>query len=126
MRVSGQWRVFIYLCFAIVHARAANWTTENMLAVAAYERGNYAVAEEHDRVALSLAESFDKNDPRLEATLTNLGAVLQARGACCDAERLLSRALAIETHEGWLEAIRYLNMEHLKEHKKETLRALAA
>jgi len=38
----------------------------------------------------------------------------------------LSRALAIETHEGWLEAIRYLSMEHLKEHKKETLRALAA
>jgi putative transposase len=38
----------------------------------------------------------------------------------------LTRALAIETHEGWLEAIRYLNMEHLKEHKKETLRALAA
>jgi putative transposase len=38
----------------------------------------------------------------------------------------LSRALAIETHEGWLEATRYLNMEHLKEHKKEGLRALAA
>jgi hypothetical protein len=38
----------------------------------------------------------------------------------------LSRALAIETHEGWLEALRYLNMEHLKEHKKATLRALAA
>ncbi|WP_428390406.1 IS256 family transposase [Lichenicoccus sp.] len=38
----------------------------------------------------------------------------------------LSRALAIETHEGWLEALRYLNMEHLREHKKETLRALAA
>lgn len=38
----------------------------------------------------------------------------------------LVRALAIETHENWLEAIRYLNMEHLKEHKKEALRALAA
>ena len=38
----------------------------------------------------------------------------------------LTRALAIETHEGWLEATRYLNMEHLKEHKKESLRALAA
>lgn len=38
----------------------------------------------------------------------------------------LSRALAIETHESWLEAIRYLTMEHLREHKKETLRALAA
>jgi hypothetical protein len=32
----------------------------------------------------------------------------------------------IETHEGWLEATRYLNMEHLKERKKEALRAIAA
>ena len=31
----------------------------------------------------------------------------------------LVRALAVETHENWLEAIRYLNMEHLKEHKKQ-------
>jgi len=38
----------------------------------------------------------------------------------------LTRALAIETHEGWLEATRYLNMEHLRERKKEALRALAA
>jgi putative transposase len=38
----------------------------------------------------------------------------------------LVRALAAETHEDWLEATRYLNMEHLKEHKKESLRALAA
>jgi putative transposase len=38
----------------------------------------------------------------------------------------LVRALAVETHENWLEAIRYLNMEHLREHKKEALRALAA
>jgi hypothetical protein len=37
-----------------------------------------------------------------------------------------SRALAVETHENWLEAIRHLNMEHLREHKKEALRALAA
>ena len=38
----------------------------------------------------------------------------------------LVRALAVETHEGWLEATRYLNMEHLREHKKEELRAVAA
>jgi putative transposase len=45
-----------------------------------------------------------------------------------DAESCLRlvRALAVETHENWLEAIRYLNMEHLREHKKEQLRALAA
>jgi len=38
----------------------------------------------------------------------------------------LVRALAVETHEGWLEATRYLNMEHLRERKKEALRAIAA
>lgn len=38
----------------------------------------------------------------------------------------LVRALTAETHEEWLEATRYLNMEHLKEHKKELLRALPA
>ena len=36
----------------------------------------------------------------------------------------LVRALAIEAHENWLEAIRYLNMAHLAEHKKEALRKL--
>lgn len=37
----------------------------------------------------------------------------------------LVRALAVETHENWLEAIRYLNMEHLKEHKKLLVRLAA-
>ncbi len=36
----------------------------------------------------------------------------------------LIRALAVETHEGWLEAPRYLNMEPLREHKKAQLRAV--
>lgn len=36
----------------------------------------------------------------------------------------LIRALAVETHENWLEATRYLNMAHLAEHKKEALRQL--
>jgi putative transposase len=38
----------------------------------------------------------------------------------------LVRALAVEMHENWIEAIRYLNMEYLKEHKKEQLRRAAA
>jgi putative transposase len=37
----------------------------------------------------------------------------------------LVRALAVEMHEGWLEASRYLNMDLLKEHKKEQLRMAA-
>ena len=38
----------------------------------------------------------------------------------------LVRALAAEIHEDWVEATRYLNMEELKEHKKQMLRGLAA
>jgi len=36
----------------------------------------------------------------------------------------LIRALAVETHENWLEGMRYLNMAHLAEHKTEALRKL--
>ncbi len=38
----------------------------------------------------------------------------------------LIRALSVETHENWIEATRYLNMELLSEHKKEQLRRLEA
>jgi putative transposase len=37
----------------------------------------------------------------------------------------LIRALAVEMHENWIEATRYLNMEYLKEHKKEKMREAA-
>ena len=37
----------------------------------------------------------------------------------------LVRALTAETHEAWLEASRYLNMELLRDHKKELLRQIA-
>lgn len=37
----------------------------------------------------------------------------------------LVRALAVETHENWIEATRYLNMELLAEHKKLMLREVA-
>ena len=37
----------------------------------------------------------------------------------------LTRALAVEIHENWIEAIRYLNMEPLEEQKKERLRIAA-
>jgi putative transposase len=43
------------------------------------------------------------------------------RAACL---RLI-RALAVEMHENWIEATRYLNMEYLKEHKKELMRQAA-
>jgi putative transposase len=36
----------------------------------------------------------------------------------------LVRALAVETHENWIETMQYLNMEPLREQKKEALRKL--
>ena len=38
----------------------------------------------------------------------------------------LIRALTVEMHENWIEALRYLNMEFLKEVKKEALRRVEA
>ncbi len=35
------------------------------------------------------------------------------------------RALAVETHENWMEASRYINMDELREHKKLALRQAA-
>ncbi len=42
-----------------------------------------------------------------------------------DSALRLIRALAVETHEDWLEASRTLNMGTLEEHKKEALREAA-
>jgi putative transposase len=42
-----------------------------------------------------------------------------------DSCRRLVRALAVETHENWLEGSRYLNMDDLKEQKKSMLRQAA-
>ncbi len=95
MRVSSRLKLLVAACFTAVTAQSANWGQEYNLAITAYERGDYATAEEHDRAALAVAVSFDKNDIRLEATLTNLGAVVQARKGCCEAEPLLRRALDI-------------------------------
>jgi hypothetical protein len=53
--------------------------------------------------------------------LTTWRRIFPNSDACC---RLI-RALAVETHENWLEALRYLNMNELNEHKKTQLRQAA-
>ncbi len=42
-----------------------------------------------------------------------------------DSCRRLVRALCAETHEGWLEDHRYLNMDYWKEQKKDFMRTAA-
>ena len=88
-------QTFCFGVFCDCQLDSAEWATEHTLAVAAYDKGDYASAEQHDRAALAAAEFFGENDLRLEATLTHLGAVLEARTSCCAAEPLMRRALAI-------------------------------
>ena len=38
----------------------------------------------------------------------------------------LIRALAVETHENWIEATRYLNMDFLKEYRKQSAHRVSA
>jgi transposase-like protein len=52
---------------------------------------------------------------------THVVRIFPNAASCC---RLI-RALAVETHENWLEAHRYLNMDDLKEHKKDQIRQAA-
>jgi transposase-like protein len=52
---------------------------------------------------------------------THVVRIFPNSASCCR----LVRALAVETHENWLEAHRYLNMDDLKEHKKTQLRQAA-
>src|SRR3984893_4034569 len=51
-----------------------------------------------------------------------LGARIFPNTAAC---LRLVRALAVEMHENWIEATKYLNMEYLKEQKKELIRKVA-
>ena len=47
--------------------------------------------------------------------------ILPNSASCCR----LVRALAAETHENWLEAHRYINMDDLRENKQAQLRQAA-
>ncbi|UEM24764.1 transposase (plasmid) [Skermanella mucosa] len=51
-------------------------------------------------------------------------AILVAVAVDWDGRLQIVRALTAETHEEWLETTRYLNMDHLREHKKKVMRAL--
>ena len=91
MQITLKLVALTYLGIAQVHS--ADWSSEHDLAKIAYGKGDYAAAEKHDRVALALAESLGENDFRLDPVLIQLGAVIQARGECCEAEQLLQRSL---------------------------------
>ena len=63
----------------------------------------------------------NSSHPRLEDG-GSAGQTCWASGADRDG----SAGLAVEMHENWIEAVRYWNMEYVKEHKKRDLRKFQA
>ena len=76
-------------------AQQADWERHLRTGAAAYQQGNDAEAVKQTKAALSAAEAFGPDDPRLALTLHYLALLYDAQGKYAGAEPLLKRALAI-------------------------------
>ncbi len=76
-------------------AQQADWERYMRAGAAAYQQGSYAEAVKQIKAALSAAEAFGPNDPRLATTLNNLAVFYNAQGKYAEAEPFNKRALAI-------------------------------
>ena len=97
------------------YARLCGWVEENIEETLSYYR--LPLAHHKHMKSTNMLERLNQEIKRR----THVVRIFPNEASCW---RLI-RALAVEIHENWLEAIRYLNMEHYTEHKKEVLRQAA-
>jgi putative transposase len=97
------------------YARLCAWVEENIEETLTYYR--LPLAHHKHMKSTNMLERLNQEIKRR----THVVRIFPDAASCLR----LVRALAVEAHENWLEAIRYLNMEHLKEHKKAELRRAA-
>lgn len=97
------------------YAKLCAWVEENIEETLTYYR--LPLAHHKHMKSTNMLERLNQEIKRR----THVVRIFPNEASCL---RLI-RALAVEMHENWLEAIRYLNMEHWMEHKKETLRQAA-
>ena len=87
------------LCVVLVStqasAQSAPWKTSTAAGLEAYQQARYAEAEKAWLLALKEAKNFGQEDPRLAASLNNLGALYFIQGKYAEAEPLYQRTLAI-------------------------------
>jgi putative transposase len=97
------------------HAKLCDWVEDNIEETLTY----YRLPLQHHKHTKStnMLERFNQELKRR----THVVRIFPNAESCLR----LVRALAVETHENWLEGPRYLNMQHLAEHKKEALRQAA-
>ena len=97
------------------HARLCAWVEENIEETLSYYR--LPLAHHKHMKSTNMLERLNQEIKRRTLVVR----IFPDRTSCLR----LVLALAVETHEDWLERPRYLNMEHLREHKKQMLRAAA-
>jgi putative transposase len=97
------------------HAKLCDWVEENIEETLTYYR--LPLAHHKHMKSTNMLERFNQELKRR----THVVRIFPNGESCLR----LVRALAVETHENWLESPRYLNMRHLAEHKKEALRQAA-
>jgi len=97
------------------HEKLCDWVEENIEETLTYYR--LPLAHHKHMKSTNMLERFNQELKRR----THVVRIFPNAESCLR----LVRALAVETHENWLEGTRYLNMQHLTEHKKEALRQAA-
>jgi putative transposase len=97
------------------HSRLCDWVEENIEETLTY----YQLPQQHHKHMKS-TNMLERLNQELKRR-THVVRIFPNAESCLR----LVRALAVETHENWLEGPRYLNMQHLAEHKKEALRQAA-
>jgi putative transposase len=96
------------------HPKLCDWVEENIEETLTY----FCLPQQHHKHMKS-TNMLERQNQELKRR-THVVRIFPNAQSCLR----LVRALAVETHENWLEAIRYLNMAHLAEHKKEALRMM--
>jgi putative transposase len=97
------------------HSKLCDWVEDNIEETLTY----YRLPQQHHKHMKS-TNMLERLNQELKRR-THVVRIFPNAESCLR----LVRALAVETHENWLESPRYLNMQHLAEHKKEALRQAA-
>lgn len=104
---TGKWQV--------KYPRLVNWVEENIEETLSF----YRLPHQHHK-HLKSTNMLERLNEEIKRR-THVVRIFPNAESCLR----LVRALCIETHENWLEAPRYLNMDYLRELKKEALRQAA-
>lgn len=93
------WAVTVFCLLgsvAGVSAQRGPWETATRAGVQAFDQGHYAEAAQQFQAALTMAETFMPDDPRLPTSLMNLAAVSRTQGQYTRAATLYQRTLLLQ------------------------------